>query len=76
MAVQVANISVEFVLSLELVPPLFDDEIVPLELDHLAFDYFLLNRVFTDEAVNVHRVFLPDSMGPVHRLEVHLRVPV
>lgn len=55
---------------------MLDDQIIPFQLDGLSFDDFLFDCILSDEPVNVDRIFLSDSMGSIHGLEIHLWVPV
>lgn len=53
-----------------------DDHLVEFESDGLPLKDFLLDRRLCDESVNIHLLFLADSVSAIHGLEVNLRVPV
>mmetsp|Transcript_34075 Transcript_34075/g.73803 ORF Transcript_34075/g.73803 Transcript_34075/m.73803 type:complete len:464 (-) Transcript_34075:575-1966(-) len=57
-------------------PALLDHEGIQLELLVGLLDDLLLDGVLRAEAVDVDLLLLTDTMGPVHSLEIHLRVPV
>lgn len=55
---------------------LLDDQAVPFQFYGLPLDDLLLDGVLGDHAVDVDAVALPDAVGAVHGLQVHLGVPV
>jgi hypothetical protein len=46
------------------------------QLDLGFLDDALLNCSFGDETEHANNLFLPDAVSAIHRLKVHLRVPV
>ena len=55
---------------------LLDDQLVQSQLDLGAFHDLLFDRVLRDEAEYAHLLLLTDTMGAIHGLQIHLRVPV
>lgn len=53
-----------------------DDQLAPLEFYSLSLNNLFLYGVLGNKTINVHRIFLPDSVGSVHGLKIYLRVPV
>jgi len=48
LSVKVRNVGLEIVFSFKLVSPLFNDEVVPFEFDHLPLDNFFFDSVLAD----------------------------
>lgn len=55
---------------------LLDNKIVPFKFDGLAFYDFLLDCILSNKSVYIDRIFLANTMCPVHSLQIHLRVPI
>ena len=55
---------------------LLDHDAVQTQFYPLSFHYFLLNSMLSDESVDVDLVFLANSMGSVHSLQIHLRIEI
>jgi len=53
-----------------------NDHLIELEPDGLSLDDLLLHSRLCDQSVDINFFLLPDSVGSVHGLEVHLGVPV
>lgn len=50
--------------------------LVEFEFDRLAFNHFLLYSVFAHQSVDIDILLLADTMGPVHCLQINLRVKI
>lgn len=55
---------------------LLDDERIKFELHRLFLNHFFLHGIFSDKSVHSHLLFLADSVGSVHGLKIHLRIPI
>jgi hypothetical protein len=50
--------------------------LVQLKFDRLSFNHFFFDGVSADKSVHIDLLFLADSVGSVHRLQVVLRVEI
>lgn len=55
---------------------LLDDQLIQLKLHGLLLDHLFFHGVLSDESVDLHLFLLANSMSSVHRLKIHLRIPV
>ena len=56
--------------------PLLDDNLVQSQLHLCLLHNSLLNCVLCDQSEHLHLFGLPDTVGPILGLQVHLRIPV
>ena len=55
---------------------LLNDELIKTQLLRRALEHAFLNTVLRNEAINVDLLGLADAVGPVHGLQIRLRIPI